>query len=142
MVCIIHHQQHLKDWKLGPFMARFSYNHCIFGFISNVVMRDKFFSNTNSTKLLSYYVAVDFLYWKTLLFLQTSFSSTQFLCLLICLSLEFSVAFHLALEFCFFGTFSDAVNAGYREYSLVPTTENISNFSQNPSIRVNVGHHV
>ena len=45
------------------------------------------------------------------------FLSIQFVCLLICWSIVFSVTFHLVSDFSVseFRNFSDAVNAGYHE---------------------------
>ena len=51
----------------------------------------------NSIKFLLRCVLIKFLYWTPFLFFsfRLLYLSTQFLCLLTCLSLEFSVAFHL-----------------------------------------------
>ena len=50
---------------------------------------DKFFNNT--IRLLPHYVSINFLYWTPFLFFSFRhfYLSTQFLCLLTCLSLQF-----------------------------------------------------
>ena len=57
---------------------------------------DMFFSN--SVKLLSHYVSIKFLYSTPFLFLQASLFINSISSLLACLSLEFSVAFHLGFH--------------------------------------------
>ena len=81
-------------------------------FVPNILARisdfcwDRFFNN--SIKLLSHYVLIKFFSFLFFSF-RLLYLSTRFFCLLTCLSLNFSVAFHLRLhlvsEFLFFVLF-------------------------------------